>query len=297
MKRELARRLPIVGKWVHKVETLEEKCALLREKCALLREKRDDLKADLAETEAHLRVFTRERDEHRVRLHKAKSRLPVPPEALRLRVHGDKDEITFLSVGEQIVCRIKQLLATEGLQFDSFARVLDFGCGCGRVLRFFEDQPASCKFFATDIDPEAISWCEQHLRNLAAFSVNGDKPPLVYEDNTFDFVYAISVFIHLPEDLEVSWLEELRRITKPGRILLLTVHAERLFRRVPHNSRKELQERGFCHANCGLTSGLPDYYQTSFHTEDYIRRRWSKFFNIRTIAPLGAQDTVLCENR
>ncbi|MEO7724118.1 MAG: class I SAM-dependent methyltransferase [Chthoniobacterales bacterium] len=285
MKKEFARRLPGVGKWVRALEELEVKYARLKAQ-------RDELKIDLAETHAQLNPYLRERNEREAELHKLECALPIPPENLRLRVHGNGDEASFLSVGRQMAAEIKHVIAEEGFALESFERVLDFGCGCGRVLRCLGPHSG---FFATDIDPEAIAWGQASLPNLATFAVNGDRPPLSYESDTFDFIYAISVFTHLPEDLEQLWLEELRRVARPGGTLLLTVHGERLFRRVPWAARPELQERGFCHSNCGLTEGLPDYYQTSFHREDYIRREWSKFFQIRRIAPLGGQDAVICQ--
>ena len=134
MNRQLARRLPLLGKWVRKLEALEEKYARLKKQ-------RDDLKAQLTQVKAGLEALKREREERRARLHKLECRLPVPPEPLRSCVHGTSDEVTFLSYGYEIASSIKQLLGAEGLQFDSFARILDFGCGCGRVLRFFEQRP------------------------------------------------------------------------------------------------------------------------------------------------------------
>lgn len=288
MNRKVARHLPLTRKWVRQIEALEEKYARLKEQ-------RDELKADLAQAKTRLDWFQRERDKRRAQIHKSESRLPIPPEALRLRVDGKGDENIFLSYGGEIASSIKRLLAAEGLAIDSSSRILDFGCGCGRVLRFFEHHANSRQLFATDIDAEAIHWCQQHLGNLATFSVAGDKPPLKYENDSFDFAYAISVFTHLPEALERAWLEELRRVVRPGGILLLTVHGERLFRQVPKDSRAELDQRGFCYVNIGGTAGLPDYYQVSYHSEEYIRQRWSDFFRIRTIGRFGDQDAVICE--
>ena len=70
-----------------------------------------------------------------------------------------------------------------------------------------------------------------------------------------------------------------------------------MFHTVPSGSYDELSRRGFCYAACGSTPGLPDYYQTSFHSQTYIRRDWSKFFQIRRIVPLDGQDVVVCEKR
>ena len=288
MNRKLARYFPLTRKWVRQLEALEGKYARLKEQ-------RHELKADLEQVKTQLDWFQRERDKRRAQIHKSESRLPIPPQALMLRVDGKGDENIFLSYGAEIAASIKRLLAAEGFPLDSFSRILDFGCGCGRVIRFFEQHPETCRLFATDIDTEAIAWCQQHLENLASFSVSSDKPPTEYQDDMFDFIYAISVFTHLPEALELSWLHELRRITKPNGILLLTVHGERLFRQVPRDSRQKFTQHGFCYTNSGLTAGLPDYYQTSYHTEDYIRRRWSNFFHIKTVATFGNQDAVICQ--
>ena len=100
---------------------------------------------------------------------------------------------------------------------------------------------------------------------------------------------------HLPAELELAWLAELPRVVRLGGILLLTVHGERLFRHAPKGLRAELDQRGFCYVNVGGTAGLPDYYQVSYHSEAYIRRRWSDFFRIRTITSFGDQDAVICE--
>ena len=49
-------------------------------------------------------------------------------------------------------------------------------------------------------------------------------PPLPYVDNSFDIIYGISIFTHLPEDLHYKWFNELVRITKINGIIFLTLH-------------------------------------------------------------------------
>jgi ubiquinone/menaquinone biosynthesis C-methylase UbiE len=61
---------------------------------------------------------------------------------------------------------------------------------------------------------------------FAQFEVNGLAPPLAYEANHFDFIYALSVFTHLPESLQTAWMSELARVLKPGGYLLMTTHRE-----------------------------------------------------------------------
>ncbi|MEO7168572.1 MAG: methyltransferase domain-containing protein [Chthoniobacterales bacterium] len=290
MKRSLARRLPVLKKFVRELDALEKKYAKLKKQ-------RDNLKLDLAETKTHLEAFQQAEAEVFARRHLHECPLPVPPESLRLRVHGAREEATFLFVGDAIASRIKEILVEEGRSFEAPARILDFGCGCGRTLRFFGDRIENRELFATDIDEEAIAWCKNNLSSLASFACNGHEPPLEYESEAFDLIIAISVFTHLPERLEQAWLAELRRVAKPGALLVLSIHGEKLFRNVPSESQEELRRHGFCFANCGLTAGLPDFYQTSFHSEAYVQQYWSRLFQIRRIADLGLQDVVVCEKR
>jgi SAM-dependent methyltransferase len=47
-----------------------------------------------------------------------------------------------------------------------------------------------------------------------------------FPDQSFDFIYALSIFTHLTEPLQSFWVEELGRVLRPGGHLLLTVHGE-----------------------------------------------------------------------
>ena len=109
-----------------------------------------------------------------------------------------------------------------GRNIYSFENILDFGSGSGRVIANFKDAPETCHFYGTDIDAEMVLWCEENIPGIR-WSINGHTPPLAYLDNTFDLIYAISVFTHLDEGMQNAWLGELHRIAKPGAILILTV--------------------------------------------------------------------------
>jgi SAM-dependent methyltransferase len=220
---------------------------------------------------------------------------PYPPANLRRRVHGADDLESFVGVGKAVAGDLERHLLTAELGCRD-ARVLDFGCGCGRVLRFLA-RDRGWRIHACDVDAEAISWCRLNLAQRARFSTNAPAPPLPYPAGFFDFVYSISVFTHLPEDLQLGWLEELRRVTRPGGHLLLSTHGEGLFHLVSRRGRRTLREHGFYYCAIGKTEGLPDFYQTSFHHRRYIERQWSRFFEIVRIEEngiAGRQDAILC---
>lgn len=223
--------------------------------------------------------------------------LPVPPQELRVRVGGWDDADHFLGVGRKIFWDLKRLLNGVGKAFESFDSILDFGCGCGRVTRFLMPTDHQT-IIGTDIDPESIEWCDKNLSHIATFKTNDVLPPLEFADGTFDFVYCISVFTHLPENMQFRWLEELRRITKPQGFFITSVHGEELFSHNDPQILNDFKEQGFAYITGDGTKGLPEFYQTSFHTEKYIRSRWSKYFNIlnvQTRAINNHQVGVVCQ--
>ena len=65
------------------------------------------------------------------------------------------------------------------------------------------------------LDPWAIAWLQTHCVSMAEFFVVPHVSPAPCPDHAFDLAYSISVFTHLPEDMQFHWLEELRRITRP----------------------------------------------------------------------------------
>lgn len=225
--------------------------------------------------------------------------LPIPPADLRARVHGARELSGFLKIGKTVALDLESTVNSISAKIDDGGCILDFGCGCGRVISWFQNLHPDSKFYGTDIDSEAITWCQEHLSARGDFQVNQPMPPLPYSDGFFDLVYSISIFTHLPEDMQFAWLKELQRVCKKGGYLLLTVHGKQLFPSRIESYKSEFEEKGFYYFVENKTDGLPEFYQTSFHTESYIRDRWSDFFAIEQIISQGIadhQDLVICKN-
>lgn len=216
--------------------------------------------------------------------------VPEPPAHLRRRVHGAKDLESYLRIGQIVADDLNHLMKDGTISVARDAKVLDFGCGPGRVAIWLRQQHPDWNLFATDIDAEAIHWARTNLSAVARFERNASMPPLHYADGYFDFVFSISIFTHLPEHIQSLWLSELARVTRPGGQLALTTHGEQLL-------RSRMPKSGFRYVvRCG-TDGLPAFYQTSYQTPDYIRRRWQRYFTIEKIIPRGLarhQDLVIC---
>ena len=148
----------------------------------------------------------------------------MPPASLRARVHTLPDAKSFLEVGRRCVSDLQTALArADERSLESFTSVLDFGCGCGRTLRWLDGLAERAYLAGSDIDGECVSWCAENIR-FAHFSHNELLPPLEFADETFDLVYALSVFTHMNESAQHAWLAELQRVTRRGAVLLLSTH-------------------------------------------------------------------------
>ncbi len=156
--------------------------------------------------------------------------LPVPPPELIVRVAGTPDAAWFLEGG-----RLGYESVRAGVPLEEVGSVLDFGCGCGRVTRYWRAFPGEVA--GTDLSEEAVAWCRANLP-FARFEVNGLEPPLAFPSASFDLVYGLSVFTHLAEDTQARWLAELRRVLRPGGRLVLSTHGERYRERLDDEERR-----------------------------------------------------------
>jgi SAM-dependent methyltransferase len=151
--------------------------------------------------------------------------LALPPARLRAQVGpAHADASYFLASGREHAQLIRNLLHEAGTSIDGIAALLDWGCGCGRVLRHWGGLPRT-EIFGCDIDGRMVEWCARHLP-FARVSVTGLSPPLPHDAETFDLVYAFSVFTHLTEELQRAWMSECRRVLRPNGHLLISTLGE-----------------------------------------------------------------------
>jgi SAM-dependent methyltransferase len=220
----------------------------------------------------------------------AQDGFPLPPAALMVLVGGATTAEAFLAGGAAVADVLRTMLRADGKELAACANVLDFGCGCGRVMRHLRDVATHSRLHGTDYNGRLIRWCRRNLP-FATFAKNALEPPLAYRDATFDVVYAFSIFTHFPEGLQTRWIGEMARVIAPGGHLFLTTHGAK-FRHILTATEQAAFDRGEVVVRHSGMAG--SNMCTAFHPAEYLRRFGTPWFVLAAHEPerLG-QDAVL----
>lgn len=206
--------------------------------------------------------------------------VPTPPADLMDRVSAVREPSFFKAGGLK---SFGEFLApiSRHRPLRSVSRMLDWGCGCGRMTVHFllERGP---EVYGCDIDSEAISWCAAHL-TTGHFARIEPWPPTPYAAGTFDLVIGFSVFTHLARDVQRAWLGEMRRIIAPGGLFLASAHGSFAAAfAYPENCAEVLRDGIADDVRDSALDGIaPDgYYRGVYQTREYTVREWSNHFEI-----------------
>lgn len=103
-------------------------------------------------------------------------------------------------------------------------RILDYGCGNGRLLELFCN--TGIDYIGMDVSEKLIEAAKKQYEQcdrIGFLKINPHQTSLSFPDNYFNSVYSIAVFHHIPsEELRVEIARELRRVLKPGEHIIVT---------------------------------------------------------------------------
>ncbi|MGI8803851.1 MAG: class I SAM-dependent methyltransferase [Solirubrobacteraceae bacterium] len=220
--------------------------------------------------------------------------LPVPPAKLRVLVSGTADPEFFINTGRRQATFFREMLDRNDVPLTQSSSVLDFGCGCGRIARWWA---GSSVLFGCDPNRELVAWCRANLTFMNA-AVSEDDPPLPYPDATFDFVYALSVFTHLPEAPARAWMDELARVVKPGGHVLFTTAGEAYCERLSPEERRDY-DHGDAVVQFDTAAGTN--LCIVYHPPAYVRGRMLDGFELREAFltpdhPVEAEESRLAQD-
>ena len=226
---------------------------------------------------------------------------PIDREGYATEENSDRYWISGLADWLNVSTAIKRYLTDINR-----VRFLDFGCASGRFLRHALTQSGSTTdIWGCDLAPANIEWLKRYLPEEINGVVNSADPNLPFEDSSFDVITAFSVFTHIDQN-ESDWLLELKRVTRPGGILYLTIHNDATWSTIadrPATIKQFENQNKFddnLHVTPEMMAGpMPNdrivfrkdheavYNCNVWHSDDYIHREWGKHFEILHIADNG----------
>ncbi|MBL7699767.1 MAG: class I SAM-dependent methyltransferase [Chitinophagaceae bacterium] len=153
----------------------------------------------------------------------------VPPRGLIFTGAGD-----FKALGNKFAQKF-----IEECCLSPKSRVLDVGCGIGRLARpLTEFIGNEGSYHGFDIVPGGIKWCRQHYKKYPNFhfdyiplkndlyNMEASKPAsefvFPYAAGAFNAACAISVFTHMQEDEVTQYLRQMSRVLAAGGSCLCT---------------------------------------------------------------------------
>jgi len=156
----------------------------------------------------------------------AGARIPaLPPEEVQCHTVGAAGTAA-LTEGYQFFHLIRSVCDAWGRHQGKHTVVLDYGCGWGRITRFFLTTYDNGSVHGVDVDPSMIDYCRS-LIGVGQYAVTTGRPPLEFPDGSVDLLYAYSVFSHLSPRLQDALVADFHRIVRPGGFVFLTTRLRR----------------------------------------------------------------------
>ncbi len=216
--------------------------------------------------------------------------LPLPP--LNERHGSTTTDEEYLSWGRYEKDLILGYMR-DGLPALDGISIMDFGCSSGRILRHFhpDAQSQAWKLTGVDVSARRIEWMRRNFPRDIQVYTGSFLPILPFESNSFDAIYGMSVFTHI-KYLWDFWLLELRRVLKPGGLLIQSIHTEHAWRFFSEHSGEAWARDSLGPMIVDHTE-MPDDYvyygdldkNQVFWKKDIAVEFWSRYFREVTVYP------------
>ena len=105
-------------------------------------------------------------------------------------------------------------------EVQDLGQICDLGCGPGQIARYLHRQ--GIKTLGVDLSPKMVA--EAQRLNPEIHFHQGDMLSLPDAENSWGGIAAFYCIIHIPRAQVVDALREMRRVLKPGGMLLVTFH-------------------------------------------------------------------------
>ena len=131
--------------------------------------------------------------------------------------------LTLLKQSVNFVRAVHRNYETETQKSLSDARILDFGCGYGRLLRLMMLFAKTDSLFGCDPWDESIRICREDGIDCTLEISDYLPTSLPFAANSMDLIYAFSVFTHTSLRATKCALDALRTVVSPSGLLVITI--------------------------------------------------------------------------
>lgn len=159
--------------------------------------------------------------EHRLYPH-IRTLLPDMPDPELQEQWNGRSGLALASQSVSFYTKLRDAYARHADRSLADARVLDFGCGWGRLTRYLLRDVAPGRLYGCDPVEGILDVCRANgvAATLARSEFLPERLPF---DEPFDLAFAFSVFTHLSEAAHERCLGALHRALRPGGLLVVTV--------------------------------------------------------------------------
>lgn len=172
------------------------------------------------------------------------------------------------------------------------SRVLDFGCGWGRMLRLFYKTTPYTQLYGTDPWDISINACRKHNLKCNFGFTKPIPDSLPFDDTVFDLVYSFSVFTHISFRSADAAMKVIRKRIDTNGLFVITIRPVEYWRlhKASHNPDLDLEyvevefkKNGFVFVPhpAKAEHGIFDYGDTVMSI-DFIRKTWPEWKIVHT---------------
>jgi SAM-dependent methyltransferase len=224
----------------------------------------------------------------------------MPDPSLQWRWNGAAG-LELLNQGKAFYAKAKERFSRYGAAGLPESTVLDFGCGWGRLTRFFARDVAPGALFGCDPVEDILDVCRE-ARIPARLARCEFVPEELPFEEKFDLVFAFSVFTHTSERAHEACLRAIHRALNRGGILIVTIrspayltHSE-LMRPLADSLRPDplaaLDEPRYLFVPHAADPSHPQYHEGEMTYGEavvslpYVRERWGRNFELLDVSLL-----------
>ena len=113
---------------------------------------------------------------------------------------------------------------TERFDQQDKIKYLDFACGTGRIIRFFENKGNINSAVGVDVSISMIEEAKKHTKSkIIVADITREK---IFPDNNFDFITAFRFFLNAQESLKQEAMSALAQLLCENGILVFNIHMQ-----------------------------------------------------------------------